>query len=101
MENARSDASLARASRHRRPLQGTGRAKYSYDINVRAAARDHAAQPHAHAKIKSLDTADARRSRLQGDLRRRQGGKELFYAGDEVLAIACDTRSTLRTRSER
>src|SRR5262245_53032778 len=75
------------------PQKATGRARYSYDIN--RPNQLHAVMlrcPHAHAKVKSLDTADA--EKMPGFKAIQviaQVGKELFYAGDEVLAIACDT----------
>src|SRR5215207_8055597 len=45
------------------PEKATGRAKYSYDINRKGML--HAAMlrsPHAHAKIKSLDTTAAKKT---------------------------------------
>src|SRR6266540_4595370 len=75
------------------PNKATGRARYSYDIN--RPGQLHAVMlrcPHAHAKVKSIDTADA--EKMPGfkavQLIAKVGG-ELFYAGDEVLAIAADT----------
>ncbi|MBI1917040.1 MAG: xanthine dehydrogenase family protein molybdopterin-binding subunit [Planctomycetes bacterium] len=74
-------------------FKATGRARYSYDIN--RPGQLHAVMlrsPHAHAKIKSLDTSDA--EKMPGFKAIHvvaNAGKELFYAGDEVLAIACDT----------
>src|SRR5215470_15962263 len=44
------------------PEKATGRAKYSYDINRKGMA--HGAilrSPHAHAKIKTIDTTAARK----------------------------------------
>src|SRR2546421_2021856 len=73
--------------------KATGRAKYSYDIS--RPGQLHAVMlrcPHAHAKIKSLDTSDAEKSPgFKAIYVVAKEGKELFYAGDEVLAIACDT----------
>src|SRR5215510_5424986 len=75
------------------PYKATGRARYSYDINRPDML--HALMlrcPYAHAKVKSLDTAEA--EKMPGFKAIHiiaQVGKELFYAGDEVLAIACDT----------
>src|SRR6266536_1167262 len=82
-----------RVSRVDGPYKATGRAKYSYDIN--RPGQLHAVMlrcPHAHAKIKSLDTSDAEKSPgFKAIYVIAKEGKELFYAGDEVLAIACDT----------
>src|SRR5438552_12967933 len=75
------------------PYKATGRAKYSYDIN--RPGQLHAVMlrsPHAHAKVKSLDTSDAEKSPgFKAIYVVKKEGGELFYAGDEVLAIACDT----------
>jgi len=75
------------------PYKATGRARYSYDIN--RPGQLHAVMlrcPHAHAKITSLDTSDAEKSPgFKAIYVIAKEGKELFYAGDEVLAIACDT----------
>jgi xanthine dehydrogenase YagR molybdenum-binding subunit len=75
------------------PYKATGRAKYSYDIN--RPGQLHAVMlrcPHAHAKVKSIDTADAEKSPgFKAIYVIVKEGTELFYAGDEVLAIACDT----------
>src|SRR5438874_8843838 len=75
------------------PDKATGRAKYSYDVHREGML--HAAIlrcPHAHAKVKSIDTADAEKVQGFKALHRiAKDGAELFYAGAEVLAIACDT----------
>src|SRR4051812_8952435 len=78
------------------PYKATGRARYSYDIN--RPGQLHAVMlrcPHAHAKIKSLDTADAEKTpgfkAIYVIPHQGKEPRELFYAGDEVLAIACDT----------
>src|SRR5262245_19078601 len=150
------------------PEKATGRAKYSYDINRPGMLHGMILRsPHAHAKIKSIDTAAARKSpgvkalafiglsrdgtvaevdaagnklvikplavgkkkakdpppvTVQvgptvtifrdnkavklGDLKPDDAvtteneqdvvGKELFYAGDEILAIAADTEEHAR-----
>src|SRR6516162_9958314 len=75
------------------PAKATGTAKYSYDINRKGML--HAIMlrsPHAHAKIKSLDTADAEKmpgvKAVHGI---KKAGDELFWAGEEILALAADT----------
>jgi xanthine dehydrogenase YagR molybdenum-binding subunit len=75
------------------PAKATGKAKYSYDIN-----RDgmlHAIMlrsPHAHAKIKSLDAAAAEKMPgVKAVYQVVKVGDEVYYAGDEILAIAADT----------
>src|SRR5439155_3064582 len=43
------------------PAKATGRAKYSYDINRKGMLHGRILRsPHAHAKIKSIDTSAAR-----------------------------------------
>src|SRR5438067_1811378 len=45
------------------PDKATGRAKYSYDINRKGMLHGKILRsPHAHAKIKSIDTAAARKT---------------------------------------
>jgi xanthine dehydrogenase YagR molybdenum-binding subunit len=75
------------------PAKATGNAKYSYDINRKGML--HAVMlrsPHAHAKIKSLDTADAEKmSGVKAVHGIKKAGDELFWAGEEILALAADT----------
>jgi xanthine dehydrogenase YagR molybdenum-binding subunit len=79
------------------PAKATGKAKYSYDMNPKGLL--HAVMlrsPYAHAKIKSLDTAAAEKMpgvkavyRVVNPTPDKPG--EVFYAGDDILAIAADT----------
>jgi xanthine dehydrogenase YagR molybdenum-binding subunit len=75
------------------PDKSTGRAKYSYDVNRPGML--HAVMlrsPHAHAKIKSLDTSAAEKAPGFKALHSiKKVGDELYYAGDEILALAADT----------
>jgi xanthine dehydrogenase YagR molybdenum-binding subunit len=82
------------------PEKATGRAKYSYDINRPGMLYAIILRsPHAHAKITSLDTAPAEKMPgvkavvLIGD---PKPGKELYYAGDEIAAVAADTEEHAR-----
>src|SRR5262245_45882753 len=75
------------------PDKATGRAKHRYDIN-----RTHLLHgmilrcPHAHAKLTALDTAAAEKMPgVKAVHVIAQPGTELFYAGDEVAALAADT----------
>src|SRR5438552_13841990 len=77
------------------PAKATGKAKYSYDINRPGMLHGKILRsPYAHAKIKSIDTAAAEKMPgvkaviLVGN---PVPGKELFYAGAEVAAVAADT----------
>src|SRR5436309_1738681 len=75
------------------PDKATGKAKYSFDINRPGLL--HAVMircPHAHAKVKSIDTTAA--EKVQGFKALyviNKEGSELYYAGDEVLALCADT----------
>src|SRR5438105_7055147 len=77
------------------PEKATGRAKYSYDINRPGMLHGKILRsPHAHAKIKSIDTAPA--EKMPGVkavvlINDPKPGKELYYAGDEIAAVAADT----------
>ena len=77
------------------PAKSTGRAKYSYDINRPGMLQGMILRcPLPHAKIKSIDTSDA--EKMPGVkavilLNGAKEGKEYFYAGDEVAALAADT----------
>src|SRR5437899_2859484 len=75
------------------PEKSTGRAKYSFDINRPGMLFAQMLRcPHAHAKVKAIDTAAA--EQLPGVRAVHiiaKPGTELFYAGDEVLALAADT----------
>ncbi len=74
-------------------VKSTGKARYSFDINRPGMLHGMILRcPYAHARIKSISTADAEKmpgvkavhlvSKVDG---------ELFFAGDEVLGLAADT----------
>src|SRR5262245_27684304 len=75
------------------PEKATGTAKYSYDINRPGMLHAVILRcPHAHAKVKSIDTSAAEKTPGFKALHRiARAGAELSYAGAEVLAIAADT----------
>src|SRR5438132_6765215 len=75
------------------PDKATGRAKYSYDINRPGMLHAKMLRsPYAHAKIKSLDTSEAEKMPGVKAIHVINGqDSELFYAGDEILALAADT----------
>jgi xanthine dehydrogenase YagR molybdenum-binding subunit len=80
------------------PAKATGKAKYSYDMNPKGLLQAVMLRsPHAHAKIKSLDTADAEKMPgVKAVYRVTEAGKEVYYAGEEILAIAADTEEHAR-----
>ena len=82
-----------RVSRVDGPYKATGRARYSYDINRPGLLHSVMVRsPHAHAKIKSIDTAAAEKMPgVKAVHAVRKAGDEVYYAGDEILALAADT----------
>src|SRR3954468_21966790 len=75
------------------PDKATGRAKYSFDINrPRMLHARILRSPHAHATIKSIDTAAAEKTTgFRAVHIIKKVGAELYFAGDEILAVAADT----------
>jgi xanthine dehydrogenase YagR molybdenum-binding subunit len=75
------------------PAKSTGHAKYSFDVNRKGLLHAMILRcPHAHAKIKAIDTAAAEKTPGFKALHPiRKVGDELYYAGEEVLALAADT----------
>src|SRR5205807_6778948 len=75
------------------PDKATGRAKYSFDINRPGLL--HAAilrTPHAHCIVKKIDTTAAEKTPGFKALHIiAKEGTELYFAAEEVLAIAADT----------
>jgi xanthine dehydrogenase YagR molybdenum-binding subunit len=80
------------------PVKSTGRAKYSFDINRPGML--HAVilrSPYPHASLKSIDTSAAEKSPgFKALYLIKKEGDEVYYAGDEILAIACDTEEHAR-----
>src|SRR5580700_7160967 len=75
------------------PEKATGRAKYSYDIKrPRMLHARILRSPHAHATIRSIDTAAAEKvPGFRAIHHIKKAGASVFFAGDEILAIAADT----------
>ncbi|MBX7246692.1 MAG: xanthine dehydrogenase family protein molybdopterin-binding subunit [Candidatus Sumerlaeaceae bacterium] len=79
------------------PDKVTGRAKYTYDINLPGMLYGRILRsPHAAAIVKSVDTAAAMKMPGVKALvfafdESKIGEKKLRYAGDEILAIAADS----------
>jgi xanthine dehydrogenase YagR molybdenum-binding subunit len=84
------------------PAKATGRAKYSYDINRPGMLHGVILRcPYARAKVKSIDTSKAEKmpgvkaihiiATPQKNKDGTESPRELFYAGDEVVALAADT----------
>ncbi len=79
-----------RVSRLDGPVKVTGKAKYTYDVKRPGMLFGKIVRsPHAHAKIVSIDTSSAEKMPGVKAVRIVQGpGKEIKWAGDEIVAIA-------------
>jgi xanthine dehydrogenase YagR molybdenum-binding subunit len=75
------------------PEKATGRAKYSYDINRPGMLHARIVRcPHAHARIRSIDTSAAERvPGYRASYPIARANAELLFAGQEVIAVAADT----------
>lgn len=75
------------------PDKATGLAKYSFDINRPGLLHARILRsPHAHAKVVEIDTAAAEKMPgVKAVHVIAAPGKEVYYAGDEVVALAADT----------
>lgn len=75
------------------PEKSTGRAKYSFDINRPGMLQAQMLRcPHAHARVKTIDTAAAEKTPgFRAIHVIVKPNEELYFAGAEVLAIAADT----------
>jgi xanthine dehydrogenase YagR molybdenum-binding subunit len=75
------------------PDKATGLAKYSFDINRPGMLHARILRsPYAHATLVSVDTSAAEQMPgVKAVHRIAADGKELLYAGDEIVALAADT----------
>jgi len=82
-----------RISRIDGPVKSSGRAKYSYDVNLPGMlCAKMLGCPYAHAKIVSIDTSEAEKLPGVKVVRVIQGpGTEIQWEGDEVVAVAAVT----------
>src|SRR5258708_33388868 len=80
------------------PAKATGTAKYSYDINRRGMLFGAILRcPYAHAKLASLDTAEAEKMPgVKAVHVIAKQGTELYYAGDAIVGLAADTEDHAR-----
>ncbi len=80
------------------PAKATGKAKYSFDVNLPGML--HAVMlrcPHAHAKVIDIDLVVAEKMPgVKATFVVAKPGTELYYAGDEVLAIAAEHEEQAR-----
>jgi xanthine dehydrogenase YagR molybdenum-binding subunit len=82
-----------RISRVEGPAKASGQAKYTYDINRPGMLfAKILCSPYAHAKITALDVSAAQNVPGVKAVRVIQGvGKEIQWAGDEIVAVAAVT----------
>ncbi len=82
-----------RISRVDGPPKTTGRAKYSYDITRPGMLYGKILRsPHAHARVKGLDLAAARKAPgVRAVLATIEPGQKVMYAGEEIAAVAAAT----------
>jgi xanthine dehydrogenase YagR molybdenum-binding subunit len=92
-----------RISRIDGPWKSSGRIKYSYDVNRPNMLHGKMVfSPYAHAKVVSIDTSAA--EKMPGvkavDII-TEPGKEVFWAGHEVVAVAAETEEQARDAARR
>jgi xanthine dehydrogenase YagR molybdenum-binding subunit len=80
------------------PMKVTGRAKYTYDMNLPGMLYAATARcPLAHAKIQSIDTGPAEKMPgVKAVFVIQPVGTEIFWAGDDVVAVAAVDEKTAR-----
>jgi xanthine dehydrogenase YagR molybdenum-binding subunit len=87
-----------RMSRVDGPVKSSGRAKYTYDLVRPGMLYAHSVKcPHAHAKVTSIDTSAAEKMPgVSGVVVINGPGKEIFWAGTDVVAVAAIDEPTAR-----
>ena len=80
------------------PLKSSGRAKYTYDLVRPNMLYAHGVKcPYAHAKVTKIDTSAAEKMPgVAGVVVINDVGKEIFWAGTDVVAVAAVDESTAR-----
>ncbi len=87
-----------RISRIDGPAKASGEAKYTYDVNLPGMLYGKILRsPYAHAKITALDTSAAESTPGVKAVRKIQDvGKEIQWAGDEIVAVAAESEEIAR-----
>src|SRR5262249_26378851 len=80
------------------PDKSTGRAKYSYDVNLPGMLVGVIVRcPYPRAKVKSIDTSVAEKSKgFKALLQIKGAGEECYFPGDEVIAVCAATEEQAR-----
>jgi xanthine dehydrogenase YagR molybdenum-binding subunit len=75
------------------PWKSSGRARYTYDVNLPGMLYGRMAlSPYAHAKIAKIDTSEAEKMPgVKGVQIILDEGKEVLWAGQEIVALAAET----------
>jgi xanthine dehydrogenase YagR molybdenum-binding subunit len=78
--------------------KSTGRAKYTYDYNPKGLLYGAFVRcPHAHARLKSIDTSEAEKMPgVKAVEIVQKPGSEIHWAGDEIVAVAAVDEPTVR-----
>src|SRR6266566_4400576 len=78
--------------------KSTGHAKYTYDYNAKGLLYGaFFRSPYAHARIKNINTSEAEKmSGVKAVEIVQKPGSEIYWAGDEVVAIAAVDEPTVR-----
>ncbi len=92
-----------RISRLDGPSKSSGRAKYSYDVNRPGMLHAKIVlSPYAHAKVVSIDTSAAEAMPgVKAVEIMTEPGKEVFWAGHEMAAVAAETEEQARDAARR
>ena len=87
-----------RISRVDGPAKSSGKAKYTYDVNLPGMLYAKIlGSPYAHCKITTLDTSAAESMPGVKAVRKIQDvGKEIQWAGDEIVAVAAESEDIAR-----
>ena len=80
------------------PIKSSGRAKYPSDLNPQGLLQGALlTAPHAHAKVRSIDTAAAKAMPGVASIRTFvKAGDEVNWAGAEIALVAADTEEQAR-----
>lgn len=86
------------------PWKASGTATYTYDVHREGMLFGRMVLcPHAHAKVKSIDTSAAEKMPgvkaiqiSQGYEEGAKGEREVLYAGQEIVALAAETENQAR-----
>lgn len=85
------------------PWKSTGRAKYTYDVNLPGMLYGRMAlSPYAHAKIVKIDTSEAEKMPgVKGVQIILEEGKEVLWAGQEIVALAAETEEQAEAAADK